>query len=234
MIKNFLVLSILFFLCGCQTLPHKTKATALPSQQTVQKTEEASPAPQPSEPPQEELPPQGMIVAKTEFEGVIKKSFIRLTIVDQNDRAKVYQLYIGDKSRQLDFWNTETIEPGYFFVQLPAGSYSIASLSIPVGSSLASELMNITFEVRPERAVYIGTLNVVGTKEKIKLGGIPVIKPGFDYTVKISDEYNEAFKEFKQRFPENSENLEVHLMKDLTQQKWSQENSAAPQSRQNL
>src|SRR5690349_12681008 len=78
----------------------------------------------------EELPPQGKIFAKTEFEGVVKKSFIRLTIIDRQDQAKIYHLYIGDKSRQLDFpWNSQTIQPGYFLIDLPAGSYRIASLS---------------------------------------------------------------------------------------------------------
>ena len=161
-------------------------------------------------------PPKGMIFAKTEFEGVVKRSFVRLTLIDQQDRSKVYQLYIGDKSRQLDFpWNAQSIQPGYFMIELPAGSYTIASLSIPVGSSLATELMNVTFEVNPEKTVYLGTLSVIGTKERVKFGGVPVIKPGFNYTVRIENEYAEAVQELTKHFTQDPADLEVHLMKDL-------------------
>lgn len=211
----------LSFLLGCRTIPQKETS---PKESSSRSQELPAPAESPAEVGPEEVPvvPQGIIFAKTQFEGVVKKSYIRLTIVDQQDNSKVYHLYIGDKSRQLDFpWESETIQPGYFYIPLPAGSYAIASLSIPVGSSLATELMDIAFEVEPDKTVYLGTLQVFGTKEKIKLGGIPIIKPGFEYTVNILDEHQEALQEFKQRFPENSPGLDIRLMKDLTQEKWS-------------
>ena len=225
MIRKVFIFVIFFSLAGCQTLPPKDNIhVQAPSQNVI---------PLQSAEKQEE--PKGTIFAKTEFEGVVKRSFIRLTIIDQQDRKKVYQLYIGDKSRQLDFpWSTQTIQPGYFAIDLPPGSYVIGLLSIPVGSSLATEIMNITFDVKADETTYLGTLKVVGTKEKIKLGGIPVIKPGFDYVSKILNEYAEALEEFKQRFPQNNARLNVRLMRDLSQEKWSQDGHGSGKPQQNL
>ncbi|MDZ4242794.1 MAG: hypothetical protein U1D99_08200 [Candidatus Omnitrophota bacterium] len=159
-----------------------------------------------------------MIFAKTEFEGVVKASYIKLSIIDQKDPAKTYDLVIGDKTRQQEFpWNSETVRPDYFFIELPMGSYRIRSLSIPVGSTMATEDMDVAFEVRPEKIIYLGTLKVTGTKETVKLGGVPVLKPGFEYTIHILNEQPEAFNEFYKRFPNLPRSLDVQLMKDLRQ-----------------
>jgi len=237
MSKKFFVFIFISFVLGCQTIPPRenlpSRSTNSQEKQSPQATAPA--APQSPEIIPEEVPPRGMIFAKTEFEGVVKKSYVRLTIIDNNDQSKSYQLYIGDKSRQLDFpWSTETIQPGYFFIDLPVGTYTIASLAIPVGSTLASEVMNISFEVKPEKTCYLGTLRVVGTKEKIKLGGIPVIKPRFEYIATILDEYNEAAQEFKQRFSEKIGGLDIDLMKDMNQKKWTQEGPVPRSSTKNF
>jgi hypothetical protein len=155
----------------------------------------------------------GMIFAKTAFEGVVKASYVRLSIVDQTDHQRTYQLVIGDEARQQNFpWEIQKVQSGYFFIELPVGFYRIQSISIPVGTTVATEPMDIAFHVRPNKAIYIGTLNVVGTKEKIKIGGMPVIKPGFEYTVDLIDERDQAIRELYQRFPKKADKIEVHLM----------------------
>ena len=118
MLRVIFAFLFLSFLLGCRTIPQKEtpKESSSRSQELPRKLPAVPAQPPAPEVSPEEVPvvPQGMIFAKTQFEGVVKKSYIRLTIVDQQDKSKVYHLYIGDKSRQLDFpWNTQTIQPGY-------------------------------------------------------------------------------------------------------------------------
>ncbi|MCA9402000.1 MAG: hypothetical protein KC713_10250, partial [Candidatus Omnitrophica bacterium] len=127
---------------------------------------------------------KGLIFAKTDFQGVLKTSFVRLLLEDQANPNQKLQLHIGNKTDVGFLWDFKTVEPGHFFIELPEGKYRIVSISIPVGTTLAQEEMDVSFEVFPNQATYLGTLLVVGTKEKIKLGGVPVIKPGFEYTLK--------------------------------------------------
>jgi len=157
--------------------------------------------------------PFGTVFAKTVFEGVVKTSYVQLTIVDFIDPNKVFQLIIGDKARQKNLpWNIQTVKPGYFFITLPVGHYRINSITIPVGTTLATEPMDVSFDVEFDKTIYLGTLKVIGEKERIKLGGVPIIKPGFEYTLQILDERTEAQKEFSRRFPEHGGRIDYQLM----------------------
>jgi len=60
---------------------------------------------------------------------------------------------------------------------------------------------------------YAGTLQINGTKEKIRLGGVPVIKPGFEYNVNIVDEREEGMSIFRGRYPEFTGEVIFRLMK---------------------
>ena len=53
---------------------------------------------------------------------------------------------------------------------------------------------------------------MVGTKEKIKLGGLPVIKPGFEYTVEVLDEREEGAEAFRRNYPNFLHDISVKLM----------------------
>jgi len=155
----------------------------------------------------------GTVFAKTVFDGVVKTSYVQLTIVDFNDPKKEFQLIIGDKARQKNLpWNIQTVKPGYFFINLPVGHYTINSITIPVGTTLATEPMDVSFDVELDKTIYLGTLRVIGEKERIKLGGVPIIKPGFEYTLQILDERTEAQKEFSSRFPEHGDRIDYQLM----------------------
>ncbi|MGE0268374.1 MAG: hypothetical protein AB7S78_07965 [Candidatus Omnitrophota bacterium] len=151
---------------------------------------------------EEPIEKNGIVFAKTRFEGVLKTSYVRLKIVDIKNPIRTYELHIGEKIAAQPFsFNVRTVNPGYFYIELPAGQYKITSVSIPVGGTTATELINVTFEVNPDQISYLGTLRLVGTKERIKLGGVPVIKPGFEYEIAILNEFQEAIQAFKQRFP---------------------------------
>ncbi len=159
------------------------------------------------------LIPSGSVFAKTVFEGVVKTSYVQLSIVDITDPQKVFQLIIGDKDRQKNLpWNIQTVKPGYFFIDLPVGRYRINSITIPVGTTLATEPMDVSFDVELDKTIYLGTLRVIGEKERIKLGGVPIIKPGFEYTLQVLDERTEAQKEFLRRFPEHHGSIDYQLM----------------------
>lgn len=154
--------------------------------------------------PEPEVAPEpiGVVFAKTQFEGVLKTSYVRLSIVNLQDPKKFFELQIGEKIAQQPFsFNVKTVNPGYFFIELPVGSYRFSTVSIPVGGATASEPLDVTFQVLPDRINYLGTLRLIGTKERIKLGGVPVIRPGFEYQAQVLDEFPEGVATFKQRYP---------------------------------
>ncbi len=145
---------------------------------------------------------KGVVFAKTDFQGVLNTNDVTFFLEDTEDTAHQFQLHIAPKSPH----------SGYFFIELPAGRYKISSISIPVGSTTATEESHIYFEVTPDTIAYLGTLSLVGLKEKIKLGGVPVIKPGFEYSVQIIDEHDEGILVFQQQYPHISLPIQVKLM----------------------
>jgi len=143
---------------------------------------------------------KGIIFAKTDFQGVLKKSYVKFLFQEQGNLSNNFQLLIGEKTPENVFpWDIKTVEPGYFFVELPVGEYKISTISIPVGSTIATENIDI--------------LKIVGTKDKIKIGGVPVIQPGFEYVPEIIDQREEAFQMFNQRYPKFSGEIGIDLMK---------------------
>lgn len=155
----------------------------------------------------------GVIFAKTDFQGVLEKTYVKLLFEDAVNADNKFHLYIGDKEGPQPFmWDVNPVKPGYFFIELPAGIYRISSISIPVGSTQATERMDITVQVLPEKVTYIGTLQMVGIKEKIRLGGVPVIRPGFEYAADILNEKEEALQTFQQRYPRYSQQIIIKLM----------------------
>lgn len=217
-ILSVLILGIL--LSGCTTVRPSLSDQAKDAEMIqAEVTEEASQSPTTAlgnideEDMEEYEEPKGVIFAKTDFQGVLKTSYVKLSMFSTQEEGREYQIYIGDKAEQkpLDF-DVKTVQPGYFFIELPAGEYNISSVSIPVGSTTATEEIDITFTVVPESITYTGTLNIVGTKERIKLGGVPVIKPGFEYTAEIFDEEQEARAAFEQKYPKVTRKIIKELM----------------------
>ena len=157
---------------------------------------------------------QGVIFGKTDFQGVLKTIYVKLLFEHESDPEKKYQLYIGDPSDQNEsLFDVKTVSPGYFFIELPEGKYKLTSVSIPVGSTLATEDINVELDVNPDAITYVGTLKINGTKERIKLGGVPIFRPGFEYTLDIIDDRKEAVETFKEKYPSVHQEIEVHLMR---------------------
>ncbi|MBN1870461.1 MAG: hypothetical protein JW847_07810 [Candidatus Omnitrophica bacterium] len=222
--KVLVVLVIGFLFSGCATL-RKVSAPKGASQEVETKEEEIAEdiygppdlSPELQNIKKEELEgyvqKKGVIFAKTDFKGLLETRYVSFLFEDLEKPEHKFQLHIGENLDQQGFpWEIKTIRPGYFFVELPAGSYKIASVSIPVGSTLATEKMDVTLEVIPNKVCYVGTLKMNGTKEKIKLGGLPVIKPGFEYTVEVLDEREEGMKAFRQNYPNFLEDISIGLM----------------------
>lgn len=145
---------------------------------------------------------KGFVFAKTDFQGVVKTAYVSLFFEHLENPEIKYNIYIGDKE-DLSLLNLDakTVEPGYFLIELPEGPYKISTISIPVGTTKATEALDIRIDVVGGSTIYAGTLQVLGTKEKIKLGGVPVIKPGFDFVVNILNEKVEALAVFDEKFP---------------------------------
>ena len=193
----------IFVLTGCRTLntPSALRRTALASASVGQGS-----APL--------LLPHGVVFAKTVFEGVVKKSYVRLSFINEADPSEINHLFIGDPVRQRSFpVILQTVNPDYFIIELPTGNYRFTELAVPVGTSLAAEPMDVSFSVPSASANYLGTLRVRGTRERVRLGGVPLVRPGFDYTIQILDERAEAMAEFHRRVPQFSSKINVGLMR---------------------
>lgn len=211
--KKIILITNIFFIIGCSSAvqQHIPK-----NNHSVNKITSSNERPSLENIPEEQLGDyqeiKGVVFAKTNFEGILKARYVKLIFQDLEKNENIFQLYIGDKAKSGIAGDTKTVEPGYFFIELPAGKYKLASLSIPVGTTEATEDVNVVFNVNADRISYIGTLNVVGTKERIKLGGMPVIKPGFDYNLFVSNDESEAIREFHVRYPSVSSEILVDLM----------------------
>lgn len=162
---------------------------------------------------EEIVKPLGVIFARTEFQGVLDTDYVKLFVESLDVKDFKFQLHVGEVLGQQDsIYEIKNVRPGFFFLELPEGKYVISSVSIPVGSTLATEECLIYFNVTSDQVHYLGALKMVGTKEKIKLGGVPVIKPGFEYKIEIVDETQEAKGIFMKNFPLNEKNILTQLM----------------------
>jgi len=213
------VVGVLF--SGCVTLqkvsdPHEEPEYILPEQPKADFEESQVPRELQNikgEELEEDVQKKGVIFAKTDFQGLLKTRYVKLLFEDRDDLSHKFHLHIGENSGEQTFpWDVKTVQPGLFFVELPAGRYKISSVTIPVGSTTATEEMHVNLEVLPNAICYVGTLKMVGTKEKIKLGGVPVIKPGFEYTVEVLDEREEGLAAFSQNYPDFPHGVSIKLM----------------------
>ncbi|MBP9855016.1 MAG: hypothetical protein KBD53_09140 [Candidatus Omnitrophica bacterium] len=220
MLKKSLYVLTVFFLSGC-TVFHQTEkphtitppSFANEKKQVVPDAIELSTQGTLQAETMEPIEEKGVVFAKTLFQGVLKTSYVQLKFVDLKNPIRSYELLIGERIAAQPFsFNVRTVRPGYFYIELPAGKYQITSVSIPVGGTTATEPINIIFEVIPNEISYLGTLYLNGTKERIKLGGVPVIKPGFEYQVLVLDELPDGVRSFKQRFPNISGEITRRLM----------------------
>ena len=157
---------------------------------------------------------RGVVFAKTDFQGVLRATYVRLRVEGDGKNTRSFYLDIEGRPEENSlFGSGKMVKPGYFFIELPAGTYRISTIAIPVGSTLAEEDSNISFEVLPNAVAYMGTLSLVGTSERIKLGGVPVIKPGFDYKAAVIDERAEGIYAFHKRYPNIPVEIETRLMR---------------------
>jgi len=176
-------------------------------------SELTKPAEKPMKQEEEGVIEKGTLFAKSDFQGVLKTQYVKFHF-KSIDKEEVYEfdLIIGDKTQHATFpWDVKIVKPGYFFVEIPVGKYKMTSIAIPVGSTLAIEEVDIELEIRANQTTYAGTLQIIGTKERIKLGGVPVIKPGFEYEINILDEFEEGLDILKSRHPDGAENIHIQL-----------------------
>jgi len=157
----------------------------------------------------------GLVFGKTDFKGILKASFVRLTLVRKNDPGKEYFFYVGAKENQsvVPWGKGQLIEPGYFYLQLTPGDYEVTDIAIPVGSALAEERVSLSFTVTAHKINYLGTMDVTGTKERVHFGGVPIMKPGFEYDLRIADEFAPAKKELETRVPRHRSPVVKELFK---------------------
>ena len=208
MFKNFYLLLIVLFCCGCAFVGQKNNAYSPDKKQT--------PAAKEIKPPVKPPVADGIIFGKADFQGVLKVEYVKLLVIDENSPGKEYELFFGDRNEPQPFFGqAPSVEPKYFFLELPAGQYKITLISIPVGTTLATEKTDIAFTVEKETVIYLGTLRVTGTDQKIRFGGVPLLRPGFDYKINIANEKEEAIQEFKVKYPLIKRDIQVNLMKEM-------------------
>lgn len=154
----------------------------------------------PGEAPIKAPVPKGLVLGKTDFRGLLKTTYVRLTIVPRGQPDLASFFYVGSRANQslLPWGKGEVIEPGYFTLVLAPGSYIITAIAIPVGSAIAEEPLSLGFDVVAGVVAYVGTLEINGTKERVKFGGVPLVQPGFEYELNVSDDFAGAEKDVVQ------------------------------------
>lgn len=203
----------LVFCVGCATaqLPKKPNAVETASLSVIQvgAAAEIKPVSNKSTTP-------GIIFGKADFRGLLKVQYVKLSIADEDNPEKQYELLFGDRDENnTPVWDARPVEPHYFFLELPVGRYRITAISIPVGTTLATETTDIAFTVERETVIYLGTLRVTGTDQKIRFGGVPLLRPGFAYRVEILNEIEEALHKFRLKYPTMQREIQVQLMRAM-------------------
>lgn len=203
-----LILTLLFLgcVCGCAALSKEVggeKAVNSPP-------ESLAPARSPAHVSHRARQPSaarkvGLVFGKTDFKGLLKAAYVRLTIVNREQKDRAYYHYFGQKDNHSIFpWGRNvSVEPGYFYLQIPPGKYEISAVAIPAGTNIAEESMSLSMEVAADKVNYLGTLEVDGVKENTKFGGVPLVRPGFLYTVAVKDEFDQAQSEFEKMLPKH-------------------------------
>jgi hypothetical protein len=213
--KNVLLLLLALNALGCAALS-KSEKPGMPITKPVSEGPQRTMAPgkEPSIPRIK----HGLVFGKTDFKGILKTSFVRLTLIRKDATDKNYFFYVGAKENQsvVPWGQGRRIEPGYFYLQLPDGDYEITGIAIPVGSALAEEALAVDFKVTPNKITYLGTLDVTGTKERVHFGGVPIMKPGFEYDLLIKDEFDQAKRVLEIRIPRHRSPVVKELLKVST------------------
>ncbi|MBF0618611.1 MAG: hypothetical protein HQL19_00405 [Candidatus Omnitrophica bacterium] len=193
MAEKILITICFLFCAGCASLPRQS-GVVVPSLGKRVPAVEATITPIVVSKPVAEAVVTGTIFGKTDFKGLLKAAYVRLTIVDRKDPAKQYYFFVGSHANLsvVPWGEGRVIEPGYFGLSLPVGEYKVTTIAIPVGSTKAEETLELDFKVAANVATYVGTLDMDGTKEKVKFGGVPLIRPGFEYVLNILDEWTAA------------------------------------------
>jgi hypothetical protein len=222
--RIFSLFVIVFLMTGCTTIrtspPGNPTVQSQPSSTPITSFKEASTQALNNvekEVMQEYVEKKGVVFAKIIFQGILATNYAKLILQQLGKPDQRFQVVVGNKVEQPSIMRRgQNIRSEYFFIELPEGDYKIVSISIPVGTAMASEESNIVFNVTANNILYLGTLKVTGTKERIKLGGIPLIQPGFEYEVEVLDEYKEGIKMFQQLYPDILKSISTKLMKVST------------------
>lgn len=202
-------LFILLFVCntaGCASVSNRNSSLKINT------------APQYKEVISQKAKPSSLLAfvfGKTDFSGLLKTPYVRLLVVRRDDPSKQFFFIFGSKANQdvLPWKEGQLIEPGYFYLHLAPGPYRITEIAIPVASTMAEETVSLDFDVRPGVISYVGTLDVNGTKERVKFGGVPLVKPGFEYTLLVRDEFDEALEVLKERYADVRSAFKKELFK---------------------
>ena len=213
--KIYVLFLIVLYVSGCATTQPDVLDGITPESVVTEEEEILTIVPTEEEEvvvPEEEIL-MGYLFAKVSFEGILDTAYVKLNVENDDDENNKFQLHVGDDLNQPNYsWEIKKIQQGYFLIEIPEGNYKITSITIPVGSTVASEGMDVSFKVEQDKVAYGGDIVINGTKERIKLGGVPVIKPGFEYKIEIADQVEEAEKIFFERYPESKKKINLGLM----------------------
>ena len=216
MFRNLTALILLICLAGCAALSSSIKSGTSDVRPGFEKASVIAQAPMVKRGPAHVARRSiGLVFGKTIFAGLLKTSYVRLTIVLRDHPAQKYFFIIGDKANQsvVPWAEGKVIEPGYFYWELPPGAYEITAIAIPVGSTIAEEPVALDFEIARDRVNYLGTLDVNGTKERAKFGGVPVVQPGFEYELALGDDFEVAKKDFEMFLPAHTVSVAKGLLR---------------------
>ena len=140
---------------------------------------------------------RSIIIGKVKFEN-IEGDFKEGALAFVNEQTdKVYPIKLGLPTRQTPAFNGKVLAEYYYFIELPAGQYSIGEVAATHGkfSPFEIHLLNANLTIGQNSIVYVGTIRVHGVGKSLEHIG-PITED------EIINEQNDVIKAFKSEYPQ--------------------------------
>lgn len=151
------------------------------------------------------VPGDSLVIGKIYLKGfrnIYKKVIINLS---QTENKKDYSLHLDESTCWQRLFPSEKEAALYFFVELPPGEYEVKQITVAQEWNIYSP--SIKFTISKDKNIYY-----IGTMEIIKSGEINIWTMHGPVNIYILDEYEEAVKAFKAKYPQIKGEIKIDLM----------------------
>jgi hypothetical protein len=136
------------------------------------------------------------------FRNIYKQAYINLV---QKESKKNFNLHLNESTCWQRLFPHEKEVALYFFVELPPGEYEVKQITLAQEWNIYSPA--IKFIISQDKNIYY-----IGTLEIVRSGGTNFWTMQSPVNLYILDEYEEAAKAFKAKYPQIKEEIKIDLM----------------------